>query len=66
MLKIYVKNLLSTGLSQTEVAKRACVPQARISELANGKDITLAYETGKRLEKLHREVYGELTEQKAA
>lgn len=51
-----VKGLLEKGLSQTEISQRSNVPQSRISSIANGKQLTISYEAGKRLEKLADEV----------
>jgi len=51
-----IKQLLAAGLTQTEISKRADVPQSRISDIANEKQSTISYEAGKRLEKLLDEV----------
>jgi transcriptional regulator with XRE-family HTH domain len=59
MVFTIIQKLLSLGLSQTEISKRADVPQSRISDIATGKQSTISYEAGKRLEALLEEVIGE-------
>lgn len=56
MVNSIIKVLLDCGLTQTEIAKRANVPQSRISEIVNGKQTTISYEAGKRLELLAKSV----------
>lgn len=56
MVNSIILKLLAHGLTQTEIAKRANVPQSRISDIANGKQSTISYEAGKRLESLANEV----------
>lgn len=56
MVYTIIQKLLSLGLSQTEISKRADVPQSRISDIATGKQSTIAYESGKRLEALLEEI----------
>lgn len=52
MIKDIIQKLLDSGLTQTEISHRANVPQSRISEIASGKQSTISYEAGKRLEAL--------------
>jgi transcriptional regulator with XRE-family HTH domain len=52
MVLTIIKKLRSLGLSQSEISKRADVPQSRISDIENGKQSTISYEAGKRLEAL--------------
>lgn len=52
MINEIVKKLLDSGLTQTEISRRADVPQSRISDIANGKQKTINFEDGKRLENL--------------
>jgi transcriptional regulator with XRE-family HTH domain len=59
MVLTIIKKLRSLGLSQSEISKRADVPQSRISDIENGKQSTISYEAGKRLEVLLDEVIGE-------
>jgi transcriptional regulator with XRE-family HTH domain len=59
MVLTIIKKLRSLGLSQIEISKRADVPQSRISDIENGKQSTISYEAGKRLESLLDEVIGE-------
>jgi transcriptional regulator with XRE-family HTH domain len=59
MVLTIIKKLRSLGLSQIEISKRADVPQSRISDIENGKQSTISYEAGKRLEALLEEVLGE-------
>lgn len=56
MVNLIIQKLLTFGLTQTEISKRSDVPQSRISDIANGKQTTISYEAGKRLEKLLNEV----------
>ncbi len=56
MINSIIKTLLDCGLTQTEIAKRSNVPQSRISEIVNGKQSTISYEAGKRLELLAKSV----------
>ena len=56
MIKNIIDNLLNLGLSQTEIARRANVPQSRISDITRGVQSTISYEAGKRLEKLEQEL----------
>lgn len=56
MVKQIIQRLLSFGLTQTEIAKRAKVPQSRISDIARGIQSTISYEAGKRLEDLADQV----------
>lgn len=52
MISEIIKKLLDSGLSQTEISRRSSVPQSRISDIANGKQSTISYDAGKRIEKL--------------
>tara|TARA_R110000796_G_scaffold9078_4_gene31225 strand:- start:3695 stop:3886 length:192 start_codon:yes stop_codon:yes gene_type:complete len=52
MIKHIVQTLNEYGLSQNEISRRANVPQSRISEILSGKQHTISYEAGKRLEKV--------------
>ena len=56
MINIIIKSLLEAGLSQTQISKMANVPQSRISDISNGKQATISYEAGKRLEALEIEI----------
>jgi transcriptional regulator with XRE-family HTH domain len=59
MVLTIIKKLRDLGLSQSEISKRANVPQSRISDIENGKQSTISYEAGKRLEALLDELLGE-------
>jgi len=52
MISEIIKKLLDYGLTQTEISRRSKVPQSRISDIANGKQSTISYDAGKRIEKL--------------
>ena len=52
MIKNIILKLIALGLTQTEISKRSGVPQSRLSEIINDKQITLSYESGKKLEDL--------------
>ena len=52
MVNTIIQDLLKAGLSQTDIAKEVSYPQSRISDIVNGKQITVNYEVGKRLEAL--------------
>lgn len=52
MIKDLIQKLLDYGLTQTEISQRANVPQSRISDIARGKQLTISYEAGKRIEAL--------------
>lgn len=52
MITEIIKLLLDSGLTQTEISRRSNVPQSRISDIANGKQSTISYDAGKRIEKL--------------
>ncbi len=52
MIKTIILKLIEYGLSQSEIARRTGVPQSRLSEIINDKQITLTYENGKKLEEL--------------
>lgn len=52
MISEIIKKLLDSGLTQTEISRRSNVPQSRISDIANGKQSTISYDAGKRIEKL--------------
>jgi transcriptional regulator with XRE-family HTH domain len=56
MVNTIIKKLRELGLSQSEISKRANVPQSRISDIENGKQSTISYEAGKRLEALLAEI----------
>ncbi len=56
MLNTILKNLLAAGLTQSEISRQAQVPQPRISDLVNGKQSTISYEAGKRLEILANKI----------
>lgn len=56
MIKNLIQQLLDAGLTQAEIARKANVPQPRISDIANGKQATINYEAGKRLERLATEL----------
>ena len=66
MINKIIQNLLDSGLTQTEIAKRSNVPQSRISDIASGKQSTISYEAGKRLEALHNEILPNSSEQRKA
>jgi predicted XRE-type DNA-binding protein len=52
MIYDIVKKLIDNGLSQNEIARRANVPQPRISAILSRKQVTVSFEAGKRLEAL--------------
>lgn len=52
MITEIIKLLLDSGLTQTEISRRSNVPQSRISDIANGKQSTISYDAGKRIEQL--------------
>jgi plasmid maintenance system antidote protein VapI len=56
MLKLLIQEILSAGLSQTDIGKRINYPQSRISDIVNDKQLTAPYEVGKRIEALHSEL----------
>ena len=56
MLKTIIQNLIALGLTQSEISRQAKVPQPRISDLLNGKQSTISYEAGKRLEILAKKL----------
>ncbi len=68
MIKNILTEIISYGLTQTEVWRRSGVPQSRISEVLNEKQKTMDYENGKKLERLldelkHEAAQAELKQQ---
>jgi transcriptional regulator with XRE-family HTH domain len=56
MINDIIKKLRDHGLSQTEISRRTGVPQSRISDIENGKQSTISYDSGKRIESLADEL----------
>jgi|GEM_PF-3046239 len=52
MISEIIKKLLDYGLTQTEISRRSNVPQSRISDIVNGKQSSISYDAGKRIEML--------------
>ena len=52
MISEIIKKLLDYGLTQTEISRRSNVPQSRISDIVNGKQSSISYDAGKRIERL--------------
>lgn len=53
-LQEVVQNLIDSGLSETEIARRISVSQPTVNRIKSGTDP--AYTTGKRLEELHHKM----------